>query len=639
MGRTMAPTNPLPFAGLRFSVYARKSIEDARHEDHKSVARQRENAARYVEARGGAVLPECIYTDDDVSGAEFRNRPGLLRLLDAARNGRPFDAVVMMDGSRLGREQIETSWTLKQMTDGGLRVFYYQTDTEARLAPALDKMVMTLDHFAAETERERARLRSREKAEAQARHGHVTGGVVYGYDNVKMKGDRPFDPAQHPGDVRHDYVVRRVNPAEAEVVRGMFRMSADGFGLMAIAKALNAAPAYAPQTRAYFGGRRVAPPRHGTGSWAPTAVREILRRPLYKGAIVWGRTTKVDKGGRASVTVKADRKLVEVPAPDLRIVDDALWVAVQRRLKAVGEAYLRDAKGRLQGHPDRPDLRNEGGYLLSGLARCATCGWNIIVRGGPRAKTYACGHYVKRGPTVCGNSLAQPVPVVDAAVLAALEREALRPEVFGRALRRAVDLLRERLAKDPDRVPALRREKAALERKIGNMVRAIGDGRGPAALVQEIEAGEARFKEIDADLAALEAAPKVAALDIKRLQREVEATLPRFADLLRANVPRARQALKKLLPAPLEFAPVDAGNGKRAYRFRGELTFGPILAATACNGTPWGHHIFLTQDRPVTQFPLEGVGPPAARLRRDERQPVHQELLERLPRPQGVPPQ
>ena len=43
---------PGEFGGLRFAVYARKSTDDARHEDHKSVARQVEQAKAYVEAKG-----------------------------------------------------------------------------------------------------------------------------------------------------------------------------------------------------------------------------------------------------------------------------------------------------------------------------------------------------------------------------------------------------------------------------------------------------------------------------------------------------------------------------------------------------------------------------------------------------------
>jgi len=43
-------------------------------------------------------------------------------------------------------------------------------------------------------------------------------------------------------------------------------------------------------------------PRGGTGSWAGTAVREILRRPLYAGRIVWNKSQKGDVPGNEGAT-------------------------------------------------------------------------------------------------------------------------------------------------------------------------------------------------------------------------------------------------------------------------------------------------------------------------------------------------
>lgn len=92
------------FSGLRLAVYARKSNEDDRNENYRSTARQVEQAQRYVERNGGEVLLDHVYVDDAVSGAEFRERRGLLQFLDALKNGKPFNAVVMSEQSRLGRE-------------------------------------------------------------------------------------------------------------------------------------------------------------------------------------------------------------------------------------------------------------------------------------------------------------------------------------------------------------------------------------------------------------------------------------------------------------------------------------------------------------------------------------------------------
>lgn len=160
----------------------------------------------------------------------------------------------------------------------------------------------------------------------------------------------------------------------------------------------------------------------------------------------------------------------------------------------------------------------------------------------------------------------------------------------------AVERVQEQLAREPDRGAALERERAALARKVERLVAAIGDGRGPVALVQEIARAEARLQEIEAEMARLAAASRMSALDLKRLEREVEAELARFADVLRGAVPRVRQALKKLLVDRAEFTPVPTEKKKRTYAFKAELSYGAILQGVpvepfhVSRKSPWGHH-------------------------------------------------
>jgi hypothetical protein len=180
--------------------------------------------------------------------------------------------------------------------------------------------------------------------------------------------------------------------------------------------------------------------------------------------------------------------------------------------------------------------------------------------------------------------------LADAAFLAALERECLMPERFRRAVEHAMARVREELAKDPDRGPTLEKERAGLGRKIARMVVAIGDGAGPKALVDEIKKAEERIAEIAAELARLAAGPALAAVDLGRIEEAVAEQLRRFAGLLQGNVPRARQLLKKLLADRVEFSPVDAGDGRRAYAFTGQLSYGAaireIIFATGSRGGP-----------------------------------------------------
>lgn len=77
--------------------------------------------------------------------------------------------------------------------------------------------MLHLTNFAAEMEREKGRQRTYDAMVRKARVLQVTGGSVYGYDNVEV----------HAADGRRLHVVRRVNEIEAGVVRRIFQLYAD----------------------------------------------------------------------------------------------------------------------------------------------------------------------------------------------------------------------------------------------------------------------------------------------------------------------------------------------------------------------------------------------------------------------------
>ncbi len=129
-----------------------------------------------------------MFVDDGISGAEFANRPGFLRLMNALKPRPAFQVLVMSEESRLGREAIETAYALKQLVQAGVRVFFYLEDRERTLDSPTDKIMLSLTAFADELEREKARQRTYDAMIRKARAGHVTGGRVFGYDNVEMLG-------------------------------------------------------------------------------------------------------------------------------------------------------------------------------------------------------------------------------------------------------------------------------------------------------------------------------------------------------------------------------------------------------------------------------------------------------------------
>jgi site-specific DNA recombinase len=88
--------------------------------------------------------------------------------------------------------------------------------------------MMSLTAFADDLEREKARQRTYDAMQRKARAGHVTGGRVFGYDNIEIS----------TADGQRSHVERRINDTEAAVKRRMFELCAAGAGLTRITGSL-----------------------------------------------------------------------------------------------------------------------------------------------------------------------------------------------------------------------------------------------------------------------------------------------------------------------------------------------------------------------------------------------------------------
>lgn len=268
---------------LRAAIYARKSQDDSdREEEDKSVTRQVERSRVYAKKKGWTVNEQHIFVDDGISGAEFKNRPDLLRMLNHLKE---FDVIIMSEQSRIGREQTETGSVLAGIYSKGRRIFYYLKDQEQHFDSAVDKFMVSAISFGAELEREQASQRSRDALERKASKGYNAGGVVYGYDNVPV----------YVGE-KKSHTDYRINEQQAEVVRAMFHMYADGHGAKVIAYCVNGDPAHRAALGRYFGGARPAAPRGGP-TWSSNTIHDLLRNPRYLGTIPYGATRKKYIGG------------------------------------------------------------------------------------------------------------------------------------------------------------------------------------------------------------------------------------------------------------------------------------------------------------------------------------------------------
>lgn len=250
-------------------------------------------------------------------------------------------------------------------------------------------------------------------------------------------------------------------------MRRIFELCATGTGLTRIAKTLNAERAVSPR-----------PQQARPAGWSPSTVRDVLHRTLYRGEVLWNRSRKRDTWGQHRQQARPAAEWLRVDAPNLRVVSEEAWEAAHSRLRGI-RARLETAQG------DRPIVRRDidSAYLLSGFARCASCGGALSVvsrqHGRRRVFFYGCLAHAKRGREVFANALVMPVPVVEDAVLRAMAGDVLRPRVVTAILDAVFDALKP--TETAATVKGLRSELQALDQRIARLTAAVENGSGGGA--------------------------------------------------------------------------------------------------------------------------------------------------------------
>jgi len=338
------------------AAYIRKSNDQQdRTEDVKSVATQRDLIAAFTASRGWTVDEKHVFTDDGITGALFAERPGLQALLAATRTTPvPFTRLIVVEQSRLGRDQIDTMVLIRDIEEAGVEIWSTRGGRRITLSDDTSKLLASLEGWRDESERKKTATRVRDAAKTRFEGGYVVGGRVYGYKNERL-----------PGVKTAARLV--INQEQAQVVRRIFRMAADGLGHSRIARQLNAEGLPGPQRLSDIEVERL----RGEGKpvpanyWSMSGVREVLHRDLYRGVVTFGKVRRT--GPKSRVKVPKDqwqRRTDET----LRIVAPDLWAAAHAQIAATGRAFLRaaDGSGRMVGHAEAIVNR----YLLSGLVAC-----------------------------------------------------------------------------------------------------------------------------------------------------------------------------------------------------------------------------------------------------------------------------
>jgi hypothetical protein len=266
----------------------------------------------------------------------------------------------------------------------------------------------------------------------------------------------------------------------------------------------------------------------------------ILNNEIYVVRVMWNRFKWVRSAADSS-----RRRRVANPKSDwvirtderLRIVPQRLWDRVKARQRAqthnIGERVKR---GLSRAHANCTG--REPKYLFSGLLKCGKCGSNFVVC---NKQSYACGNRVNGGP--CDSGVTIQRNIIEAGLLAGIQRDILAPEIEAEVCRRAMKLAKAKKAPE-NRSKAI----SKLRAEVGSLTDAIASGslRSSPALAERLQSAERELARLETETA--RSVRGSVAYVVPHLAAEYRSMVADLAKSLTGiSVPRARAELRKLI--------------------------------------------------------------------------------------------
>jgi hypothetical protein len=146
-----------------------------------------------------------------------------------------------------------------------------------------------------------------------------------------------------------------------------------------------------------------------------------LRNELYIGRLVWNRLRylKDPASGKRRSRLNPPSAWVVEEVPELRIISQPLWDAVQQRLRGI-----RESEGVKKARASRFWEHRRARHLLTEKAFCGACGGALAAIG---ADHIACGNARRMG--TCDNRRSMRRGVVEGLILGALKNQLMAPDL------------------------------------------------------------------------------------------------------------------------------------------------------------------------------------------------------------------
>ncbi|MBO1329601.1 recombinase family protein, partial [Acetobacter suratthaniensis] len=529
---------------IRVALYARYSSDNQRA---ASIDDQFRICRAHAKREKWKVVD--TYHDAAISGASMILRPGIQTLLQDARRGH-FSIVLAEALDRISRDQADVATLFKHLKFAGVTIVTLSEGEISELHVGLKGTMnaLFLKDLAAKTHRG---LQGRVEA------GKSGGGLCYGYKVV-----RQFDAHGEP--IRGD---REIEPAEAAVVKRVFRDFAAGVSPRLIARTLNDEGVPGPQGNPWVDTTIRGHVQRGTG---------LINNELYIGRLVWNRLRymKNPSTGRRVSRMNPESEWIIKDVPELRIIDDDLWQAVRRKQAEIAAKYANVITAVRKSAVNRLNGTHRPKALFSGMVFCGVCGGTYSLRQKDR---FACSNRIARRG--CTTTVTVGREELEERVLTGLKERLLAPEAAAEAMRAYVEetnrLNHERRAS----ISAWKTELGKIEKGVKGIFDAIENGLYDEGIKQRLTELRQREQELRASLKeADDATPDIHPQVAEIFRQKVE----RLAASL--NDPEDRPEATQALRALIEKIVITPGR-KRGESFavlHGEL--GRILRFTAQKG-------------------------------------------------------
>ena len=420
----------------RVAVYARVSTT-RQAENDISIPDQLAHAKRFCASKGWSIFSEYV---DAGASARDDKRPQFQRMMEAVcADPSPIDVVLIHSQSQFFRDVAGYSFWKRKLEKYGVSVVSMTQDFgEGASANFAETVLAAADQYSSE---ETAKHVTRTMLE-NARQGFWNGSQApFGYRTVEAER-------------RGQRIKKRLEIEEREVatVRQIFGLFLKGdgtngpMGVKDITSWLN---------RNGFRNRNGNP-------YYVSIVHAILTRDAYSGVYYYNTHDSRTRRARP----KDDWIAVEVPQ-----------IIPARDFKRV-QALL---------HSRRPTMTaprtSNNEVLLSGLARCDSCGSSMMLRTGKGEggtyRYYACSANRLKGASTCKRPIAVREDELNALVLGALADQLLKPERLPALIRDALNLRHKTATQNRVRKSALEKQIRETSGKIDRLIAAVADGALP----------------------------------------------------------------------------------------------------------------------------------------------------------------